>query len=256
MARPRNPKREEAYRLWVSSGHKMYIREIAEQLEVSEALVRKWKSLDKWNGNTGAKLNGNSKGKRGAPFGNKNGRGKGPPKGNKNAEGNLKPAPKENKYSETHGLFSKYLPKETLELVEAAQKQSPLDLLWDQIAIKYANIIKAQKIMYVKDKKDSTTTVIAEGTGDGHSSKSYDVQQAWEKQANFMQSEARAMAVLNSMIKTYEELLHKNWELASEEQKLRIANIKAQTSQIKSDISGGIEIKVSRDYGDKTNKPK
>ena len=41
------------------------------------------------------------------------------------------------------------------------------------------------------------------------------------------------MASLNSMIKNYEELLHKNWEAATEEQKARIENIKAGTAKLR-----------------------
>jgi hypothetical protein len=34
------------------------------------------------------------------------------------------------------------------------------------------------------------------------------------------------------MIKQYDELLHKNWDLATDEQRARIAQIKAQTEKI------------------------
>ena len=53
-----------------------------------------------------------------------------------------------------HGLFSKYLPAETLELVGSIEAMSPLDILWENICLKYAAIIRSQKIMYVKDDKD------------------------------------------------------------------------------------------------------
>ena len=34
------------------------------------------------------------------------------------------------------------------------------------------------------------------------------------------------------MIKQYDELLHRNWDLASEEQRTRIAHMKAQTDKL------------------------
>ena len=34
------------------------------------------------------------------------------------------------------------------------------------------------------------------------------------------------------MIKQYDEMLHKNWEAASEEQRVRIAQMKAQTDKL------------------------
>ena len=40
------------------------------------------------------------------------------------------------------------------------------------------------------------------------------------------------MKTLNSMVNDYEELLHKNWDLATEEQKLRIEKLKLDISKI------------------------
>ena len=54
------------------------------------------------------------------------------------------------------------------------------------------------------------------------------VQQAWDKQANFLSAQARAQKTLDSMINRYEELLHKNWKLATKEQKARIAVLKSK----------------------------
>ncbi len=61
----------------------------------------------------------------------------------------------------------------------------------------------------------------------------WEVQQAWDKQANFRQRQARAQKTLEGMINRYEDLLHKNWDLATEEQKARIAQIKANTERIR-----------------------
>ena len=85
--------------------------------------------------------------------------------------------------------------------------------------------------MYVRDQEDVTTTKIAESSGDTFSEK-WEVQQAWDKQANFLSAQARAQKTLEGMINRYEDLLHKNWDLATEEQKARIAQIKAQTDKL------------------------
>ena len=61
----------------------------------------------------------------------------------------------------------------------------------------------------------------------------WEVQQAWDKQGKFLQAQARAQSELRSLIKQYDELLHKRWDLATEEQKARIAQIKAQTDKLK-----------------------
>ncbi len=77
--------------------------------------------------------------------------------GNKNALGNSGgAAPARNQNAVTHGFFSKYLPEETLEIMEEIQERSPADMIWDQIQIQYAAIIRAQRIMFVHDQDDMT----------------------------------------------------------------------------------------------------
>lgn len=144
--------------------------------------------------------------------------------GNKNATG-----PPGNKHAEKFGFFSKHLPEETLSIIRE-MPEDPLDVLWDQIQIAYAAIIRAQKIMYVRDQNDKTK----EMTLDGSEATGYDVQQAWDKQANFLSAQARAQKTLEGMINRYEDLLHKNWDLATDEQKARILQIKANTERMKS----------------------
>ena len=59
----------------------------------------------------------------------------------------------------------------------------------------------------------------------------WEVQQAWDERRNSCRLEARgAEETLESMINKYDDLLHKNWELATkEEQRARIERIKADT---------------------------
>jgi len=61
----------------------------------------------------------------------------------------------------------------------------------------------------------------------------WEIQQAWDKHASFMSAQSRQQKTLESLIKQYDELLHKNWELATDEQKARIAQIRAQTDKLK-----------------------
>lgn len=219
MPRQRSPKRDLAYQLWLDSGKKKKLKDIAAELEVSESQIRKWKNQDNWNGNvTNAKKGNVTKAKKKV----------GAPKGNKNAVGNNGGAPLRNTNAEKFGFFRKYLPEETVSIMQEMPKD-PLDILWDQIQIAYAAIIRAQKIMYVNDKDDKTTELIS----DGESSQMWNVQQAWDKQGNFLQAQARAQSELRGMIGKYDELLHKNWELATEEQKTRINKLKAETMRIK-----------------------
>ncbi|KFM92822.1 putative yqaS [Bacillus paralicheniformis] len=78
----------------------------------------------------------------------------GAPPGNINALGNTGGAPKGNQNAKTQCFFSKFLPKDTLEIMEKIQERSPADMIWDQIRIQYATIIRIQRIMFVQDKDD------------------------------------------------------------------------------------------------------
>lgn len=186
--------------------------EIASQLNLPEGTVRRWKCTHKWDGERSDKQSERSHRKKGGQPGNKNS--SGGPSGNKKAE--------------KYGFFSKYLPDETREIFSAINQADPLDLLWHQIQIAYAAIIRAQRIAYVKDKDDKTVEKVMVGD----SSEMYSVQQAWDKQNEFLKAQARAQGELRSLIKQYDEMLHKDWEAASEEQRSRIAQIKAQTDKL------------------------
>ncbi len=73
MPRARSPKRDEAYKIWLDSGGKKKLKDIASDLGVSETQIRKWKNLDKWNGNVTNQSKGNvTKRKRGGQPGNCN----------------------------------------------------------------------------------------------------------------------------------------------------------------------------------------
>lgn len=214
MARAPDPRIEQAKAMY-QNGQKLI--EIANQLGLPEGTVRRWKCTHKWDSERSDKKSERSDKKRGAPKGNKNAAEHGAPEQNKNAE--------------KYGFFSKYLPEETVSIIHEMPKD-PLDVLWDQIQIAYAAIIRAQRIMYVRDREDSTRTKIGHKDGDTVTEERWEVQQAWDKQGNFLQAQARAQAELRSMIKQYDELLHKNWDLATEEQRARIAQLKAQTDKL------------------------
>lgn len=220
MARERSPNRDKAYEIYKAHNGNIQNREIARILNISEKTISGWKAKDKW-----AKVNGVlQKEKRSTP------KRKGGQPGNKNATG-----PPGNKNAETHGFFSKHLPLDTFEIIQAIQQKHPLDILWDNIQIQYAAIIRAQNIMHVKSQDDLTKVLKKESNGDTSSSEEYELQFAWDKQANFIQAQSRAMKTLSNMIKQYEELLHKNWDLATEEQKLRVEKLRLEVNTLKDD---------------------
>lgn len=209
MGRPKNPKREQAIKLWKKSKGTAILKDIADELDVSASTIRKWKSQDKWEGGT----------KRSAPKNIKERSEK--LRHNRNATGNDGGAPRRNKNAVTHGLFANWLPEETLDIIESMEDKSPADLVWDQITIQYAAIMRAQKIMYVKNQDDFSEN------GEGVS---YEVQYAWDKQANFMSAQSRAMSVLSSLIKQYTAMGD-----ADEERKHKLDIMQAKVKQAKAE---------------------
>ena len=183
----------------------MKYKDIAEKYNVSINTVNSWRKRH------GGKRKGAIKKGRSAPFHNHNGKG-GPP-------GNHK--------SVIHGIYAKYLPAETLELMDAAAKQSAIDALWHDICIQRAAIIRAQKIMYVKDVKDLANRT----TMDGPAGTTLQFTEAYEKQASFLTAQSRAMGTLTNMIKAYEEMCRSG--AADEEQKLRIEKLKIEVNVLK-----------------------
>lgn len=221
MARAPDKRIEQAKAMYLKG---MKLVEIASQLNLPEGTVRRWKSTHRWdNERSDKKSERSDKKKRGGQPGNQNATG---PPGNKNAE--------------KYGFFSKYLPDETREIFEAIEQADPLDLLWHQIQIAYAAIVRAQRIAYVIDRDDKTIEKIEEKDGNVIGEK-WEVQQAWDKQENFLKAQARAQGELRAMIKQYDDMLHADWESASEEQKARIEQIKANTERLRTNRSDGSE---------------
>lgn len=181
-------------------------KEISEQYKISAKTVRQWASKYKWVRQKGSKKSTETKRKASGV-----------------CIGKL-----QNTNAVKHGLFSKYLPAETLELVGNIEMMSPLDILWENICLKYAAIIRSQQIMYVKDSNDVTKRI----TVDGSETTVYQYKEAYEKQASFLMAQSRAMGTLMNLIKLikqYEEMC--NSELATEEQKLRIEKLKKEIAK-------------------------
>lgn len=282
MARQRSPDSLKAENLFLESNGELELVEIAKQLNVSPGTVRSWKNRYNWSDKLNAKLNAtlqkeNAKNKRNVAKGkssanvdknissttkdNKNNskgktntKGKrGAPKGNKNAVGNKggPGGPLRNKKAEKHGFFSKYLPEETLELVDEIKEMDYLDILWENITIHYAGIIRAQRIMYVKDQEDITKVLKKQKETSGETTdsweKEYELQFAWDKQATFLNAQSRAMSELRNLIKQYDETLHKNWDLATDEQKARIEKLKIDIENKKCNNTGDEQVVIVDD---------
>jgi len=156
---------------------------------------------------------------------------------------------KRNTAAVKHGFFSKYLPQETLDIIEEIQEMSPADMIWDQIIIQYTAIVRAQRIMFVEDKhelikelKKVKYDVVADPDVKGEfkqiaNEEEYEFQFAWDRHATFLNAQSRAMSELRSLIKQFDELAHVEDErrLKLEQMQLNINKTKAEIDNMNDD---------------------
>ena len=221
MARVRSPNRDKAFEIYKEHAGNIDLIEIAQILNISPGTVRGWKNKDAWED----KLNGTFQINK-----ERSKRNKGGQPGNKNATG-----PPGNKNAEKFGFFSKYLPEETLDLMEEITEKNPLDILWEQISIQYAAIIRAQSIMYVKDKNEMVKELKKHETNEFGEKTEYEIQFAWDRQASFLNSQSRAMSELRSLIKQYNVALKANEDTASDEEKSRLGKLSYILKELEGD---------------------
>ncbi|MDA2163866.1 phage terminase small subunit [Bacillus cereus group sp. Bc252] len=251
MARQRSPDRNKAYEIFKEHNGDITNRKVAELLSTSERTVNEktvggWKTKDKWIQQLNGVLHKNerstpkkdteySKKKPGAPKGNKNAvnnRG-GAKKGNKNAVGNSGgAAPLRNSNAATHGLYRKYLPKELYDLkeeLEEAINNDPLSILWESIMLQHAQIIYAQRIMFVKDNKDMTKELRKNKLSESGFEEEWEIQFAWDKQASFLNAQSKALSTLSALIKDFDRLA-----TIDDERRTKLEFIQVQIDKIKS----------------------
>lgn len=239
MARARDPNRDKAFEIWRNHGGNITNRRIAETLNIDEKKIAVWKQRDKWNVVQQSESNVVQQTEECCTT-----KKEGAPKGNQNARGNEGGAPKGNRNAVTYGFFRKFLPEDTAEIMEQFIERSPLDMLWDQIVIQYAAILRAQKIMYVCDQQDETRMLKKERESENAYERGWDYQQAWDKQATFLHAQSRAMGELRSLIKQYEGLCRQG--LADEEQKLRLSKLKLEVKELNGESEGDAHEQGSR----------
>ncbi|MCR1994465.1 phage terminase small subunit [Bacillus subtilis] len=214
----------------------MKYKDLAEKYGVSVNTIKSWKQRHGWERKKGAPTEKSVHTKKA-----------GAPPGNKNALGNNGGAPQKNQNAVTHGFFSKFLPEETLEIMEEIQERSPADMIWDQIQIQYAAIIRAQRIMFVQDKDDLAKELKKakyvyqpqeDEDGNEYFEKSIaeeelEIQFAWDRHATFLNAQSRAMGELRGLIKQFDQLAHE-----ADERRLKLEQMRLNIEKSKKDIDG------------------
>ncbi|WP_339225637.1 phage terminase small subunit [Bacillus sp. FSL W8-0812] len=213
----------QAYKDYVKG---MKYKDLAEKYGVSVNTIKSWKQRHGWERKKGAPISKSVHTKKGGQPGNKNAI------GNKGGA-----APAGNQNAVTHGFFSKFLPEETLEIMEEIQERSPADMIWDQIQIQYAAILRAQRIMFVSDKEEmikelkKKRSLISEVSE--IEEEEYEFQFAWDRHATFLNAQSRAMGELRGLIKQFDQLAHE-----ADERRLKLEQMRLNIEKAKKDIDG------------------
>ena len=210
----------QAYKDYVKG---MKYKDLAEKYGVSVNTIKSWKQRHGWERKKGAPTEKSVHTKIGGQPGNKNALG--------NSGG---AAPARNQNAVSHGFFSKYLPEETLEIMEEIQERSPADMIWDQIQIQYAAIIRAQRIMFVQDKDDMTKVLKKEKPGAFGDEQEWEFQFAWDRHATFLNAQSRAMGELRSLIKQFDQLANEQ-----DERRLKLEQMRLNIEKTKKAVNGG-----------------
>lgn len=137
-----------------------------------------------------------------------------------------------NSFAVKHGLLSRYIPRETMELMGIADSMDAADIIWAQIQIQFAAIIRAQNVMWVEDANDHSV----ETTGSSMDAESMKVSFAYEKYASFLSAQSRAMAELRSALKQF--TLH---AADDDYRKLQVAVMQEQLTQLKQQNENGVQ---------------
>ncbi|ETT85613.1 phage terminase small subunit [Bacillus mycoides] len=248
----RSVERDKAFEIYKEHNGEITNRKIAELLSTSEKTVSEktvggWKTKDSWIQQLDGVLHENKrstpskeaeysekKSKGGAPKGNQNAVGnpgnKNPKWGNKNAVGYG--PPKGNHNAMTHGFFRKHFPEDVVDLMEEIATKAPLDMLWENIMIQYAAIVRAQRIMLVKHHNDMTKELKKEKSSLSAEEVEYEIQFAWDKQATFMNAQSRAITTLSQLIERFDRLAN-----ADDKRRLELDKLKADIEKTKADTA-------------------
>lgn len=236
MARQRDPRRDEAFEIFKQHDGDITNRAIAEQLDVPEKTISAWKSRDKWNvvlqTNECSTTNETTINNDAEEVINDK-----PPKKDgrvKKRSGNPNPQnqfTKRNRAAMIHGLRSKFLFDEQVEIMEALQDFDVVDQLWLQIELSFAAIIRAQKIMWVEDPFDHLKEVSGEMEGESISKTDYKVIYAHERYESYIKAQTRAFAEHRNLVKQFLDLTTEDDErrLKLEQMKVSIEKTKAET---------------------------
>lgn len=226
---------------------KITLSKIAEKYGIPLGTIKSQKSRDAKNGNPWVRdaEKDATKGEKVATIPKKDATEEKPKKSERYPNGhpgNKNPSKKfteRNQAARKHGLFSRYIPKETLEIMGMLEEKEPADLIWDQITIQYAAIIRSQTIMFVESKDEMIKELKKVKVSDSGGEEEWNFQFAWERQAQFLNAQSRAISELRNSINQFLRLADED-----DERRLKLEQMQLNIKKTQIEI----------DHLDKSNK--
>ncbi|MTD30170.1 phage terminase small subunit [Planomicrobium sp. YIM 101495] len=219
---------------WESS--EITFKELAEKHGLKDATIRSRKNREKWQRNDATQRSGSTSS---VATKKKNGK----QQRQQKRSGNPSPSqsfPKRNSFSRKHGLFSKYLHEEQVEIMDAMADMDFTDQLWLQIEIKFSAIIRMQKIMWVGDAEDHLKEESGYHSSIEGGGTTYKVAFAYERYESYIKAQTRAMAEYRNLVKQFLEMTD-----AFDERRLKL-----ETMQVGIDKTRAEADRISKEEGE------
>ena len=204
------------------------LKDLAEKYGVKESTMRSRKNREGWQRNDETQRS-NATHRKGGQRNNQNAKGN---RGNPNAQ-----PPPNNKNAVSHGLFANWLPDDTRAIIQELYTSEPVDILWNNIMIQYTAIIRSQKIMNVASQHDTTEWEKrrkGKWVPDENGNPIFvpdeiekEIQFAWDKQANYLNAQSRAVSTLSNLIRQFVAIADE-----SDERRLKLKLMGAQIENL------------------------
>lgn len=196
--------KDKAFCMYLNSGGKMTKKEIAQLLGVTVRTVFNWSSKDSWDSMLGVLT--------------------------------------EKDLSKPDGIAQasvlELLPKQTAQIMSVIEQSSAVDILWQNILLQYAAIIRAQQLMHVEG--ENILSIEKRHIDENEISASeWENITPWDRYKTFLETQSKAMSVLTNMLNKFEDYKRKG--LVNEELSAKIDIIRYKANELTHDIG---DIKV------------
>lgn len=124
--------------------------------------------------------------------------------------------------------YIKYLPEDIKSIIGGIADMDILDVLYANIMIQFATILHGQTVMFVKDKDDTTVLTTSETNGEKIQSYNNTVEFSFNKMANFLNAQSKAMITLVNLIHEYTEELRYCSAIEVAKHETQLATLKAK----------------------------